>query len=64
MVLIGTLENVRLTEGDRVTVLLNSGEYEAEVVNADDPTKLKVRIDTGSEVWVGRRAVVDVVTED
>ena len=64
MVLIGTLENVRLREGDRVTVLLGSGEYEAEVIDAGDLAKLKVKfLDTGRELWIGRRCIVDLVNE-
>ena len=38
--MIGTLENVRLQNGDRVVVSLGSGEYEAEVVDLGNPTKL------------------------
>ena len=61
--MIGTFEKVRLRGGDKVVVSLGSGEYEAEVVNADDPAKLKVKLlDTRRELWVGRRAVVDLVT--
>ena len=52
--MVGTLENVRLQTGDRVVVLLGSGEYQADVVNANDSARLKVELDTGSEVWVGR----------
>ena len=64
ILLIGTLENVRLQAGDRVVVSLGYREYEAEIVSADDPAKLKVKLlNTGSEVWVGRRAVLDVVTD-
>lgn len=56
--MLSTLENIRLREGDRVVVSLNSGEYEGQVIDAGDPAKVKVRLmDTGSEVWVGRRAV-------
>jgi hydrogenase maturation factor len=55
--MLSTLENRRFREGDRVVVSLGSGEHTAEVVNAEDPAKLRVILDTGSEVWVGRRAV-------
>ena len=61
ILLIGTLENVRLREGDRVKVILGSREYEAEIVDSSDKAKIKIRLDT-SEVWIGRRCVVDLVT--
>lgn len=62
--LIGTLENRRLQNGDRAVVSLGSGEYEAEIVDSSDQSKVKIRLDSGTELWIGRRAVVELVTED
>jgi len=61
--MISTLGNVRLREGDRVVVSLGSGEYEVEIVDSSDQSKIKVRLDTGSEVWIGRKAILDVVND-
>ena len=63
ILLIGTLENVRLREGDRVVVSIGAATYEAEVVDSSDMAKIKIRLDTGSEVWIGRRAILDVVSD-
>jgi len=54
--LITTLENVRLTEGDRVVVYLGSGIQEVEILDATDQSKLRVKLDNGAEVWIGRKA--------
>ena len=63
--MIGTPEEAGLRGDDKVIVSLGSGGYEAEVVNADDPAKLRVKLlGTGSGVWVGRKAVVDLVNND
>lgn len=56
--MIDTLENVRLREGDRVVVSLGSGEYEAEVVDSNDPAKVRVKLDTGTSLWIGRKAIL------
>ena len=64
ILLIGTLENVRLREGDRVVVSIGAATYEAEVVDSSDMAKIKIRLDTGSEVWIGCRCVVDLVNND
>lgn len=37
---------------------------QADVLDSSDPAKLKIRLDTGSEVWIGRRCVVYLVLED
>lgn len=63
MLLIGTLENVRLREGDRVMVLLSSGIHQVEVVDSSDQSKIRVRLDTGTKLWIGRRAILDVLTD-
>lgn len=62
--MIGTLENRRLREGDRVVVSLGSGEYGVEILDSSDPSKLRIRLDTGTELWIGRKAVVDMVNGD
>ncbi len=64
MGLIGTLENVRLTEGDMVRAHIGAKVYTAKILDADDPSKLLVELDNGRTVWVGRRAVVNLVTDD
>lgn len=58
--MIGTLENRRLREGDRVNVLLRSGVHQVEILDSSDQSKLKVRLDTGSVVWVGRKTILNV----
>lgn len=63
-ILLTTLEDRRLTEGDNVVVSLGSGEYEVEILDSSDPAKLKVKLDTGSTIWIGRRAILDVVNGD
>jgi len=45
-----------------VVVCLGSGEYEAEVIDASDQSKLKVKLDTGAVVWIGRMACMSVKT--
>ena len=40
ILLIGTLENVRLREGGRVVVSLGPGEYAAEVVDSSDQSNI------------------------
>lgn len=52
-----TIESVRIKQGDRVTVTIGDKAYEAEVTDAGDPSKLKVRLDNNVELWIGRRAV-------
>lgn len=62
--MIGTLQDRRLKSGDRVVVSLGSGIHQVEIVDSSDPAKLKIRLDTGSEVWIGRRCVVDLVNDN
>ena len=62
--MLSTLQDRRLKSGDRVMVLLSSGIHQVEVVDSSDQSKIKVRLPSGLELWVGRRAVVDLVNED
>jgi hypothetical protein len=55
--MISTLENVRLKDGDRVSVQIGDSFYPAKVLNASDPSKLRVELTNGSVLWVGRLAV-------
>jgi len=55
--MIDTLKSARLKPGDRVIVA--TGKAEAEVIDASDPAKIKVKLD-GRECWVGRKAILSV----
>ena len=58
-ILIGTLENVRLKQGDKIVIA--TGKAEAEVIDSGDPGKVKIRrLDTGAELWIGRRAILEL----
>lgn len=58
--MIGTLEDRRIKQGDFITVSLRSGEYPAEVIDSSDMSKLKIKLESGRELWVGRKCVVGV----
>jgi len=56
---IGTLENVRLKQGDKIVVA--TGKAEAEIIDSSDQSKVKIRrLDTGTELWIGRRAILEL----
>ena len=60
--MISTLENIRLKEGDKVIVSIAEGA--AEVLDSSARSKIRVRLlRTGRELWIGRRAILDVVNE-
>lgn len=53
-----TLEQIRIGEGDTVSFAIKSGNMlTGTVIDASDPAKLRVRLDSGIEVYVGRGAV-------
>jgi translation initiation factor IF-1 len=53
-----TLEQIRIEEGDRVVVTTKAGStLTGLVVDASDQSKLRVRLDSGREVYIGRGAV-------
>lgn len=62
--MIGTLQDRKLKSGDMVNAHIGSGVYTAKIVDAGDPSKIKIKLTSGLELWIGRRAVVDLVNED
>lgn len=55
--MISTLENIRLKNGNRVLVKIGPAFYRAKVVNASDPAKLRVELQSGAVLWTGRESI-------
>lgn len=59
--MISTLENVRLKSGDRIRVKVGDSLYPARVIDASDPSKLRVELQNGAILWTGRRSVESIL---
>ena len=61
--MIGTLENLKLREGDMIRAHIGSKVHTAKILDPDDPAKRLVELDIGRTVWIGRRCVVHLVAD-